>query len=63
MQREATQELRTPVENEDELSVPEMSTEDHGITENGNFVAQELGKVEVLSRQESQTQTQGFFDV
>ena len=51
------------MENEDELSVPEMSTEDHGITENGNFVAQELGKVEVLSRQESQTQTQGFFDV
>ncbi|XP_072222938.1 tumor necrosis factor receptor superfamily member 5 isoform X2 [Leuresthes tenuis] len=63
MQREAIQELRTPVENEDELSVPEMSTEDHGITENGNCVAQELGKVEVLSRQESQTQTQGFYIV
>ncbi|KAM4562759.1 tumor necrosis factor receptor superfamily member 5 [Odontesthes bonariensis] len=61
LQRVATQELRTPVENEDELSVPEMSTEDHGITENGNFVAQELGKAEVLSRQESQTH--GVYEV
>ncbi|CAG6021895.1 unnamed protein product [Menidia menidia] len=47
--------IRMPVENEDELSVPEMSTEDHGATLNGNYVAQEFGKAEVVSRQESQT--------
>ncbi|XP_038577817.1 tumor necrosis factor receptor superfamily member 5 isoform X1 [Micropterus salmoides] len=46
---------RTPEENEDELS-QEMST-DVVFTENGNFVTQENGKTEILSRQESQTQT------
>ncbi|XP_070766548.1 tumor necrosis factor receptor superfamily member 5 [Enoplosus armatus] len=46
---------RTPEENEDEPS-QEMST-DVVFTERGNFVTQENGKTEILSRQESQTQT------
>ncbi|GAA6216685.1 tumor necrosis factor receptor superfamily member 5-like isoform X2 [Lates japonicus] len=46
---------RTPEENEDELST-ELSA---GviITDNGNYVVQENGKADILSRQESQTQT------
>lgn len=47
---------RTPVEDDDELS-QENSTVDVALTERGNFVTQENGKSEVLSRQESQTQT------
>ncbi|XP_076596126.1 tumor necrosis factor receptor superfamily member 5 isoform X1 [Chaetodon auriga] len=46
---------RTPEENEDEPS-QEMSP-DVLLTENGKIVTQENGKAEVLSRQESQTQT------
>ncbi|XP_041802588.1 tumor necrosis factor receptor superfamily member 5 isoform X2 [Chelmon rostratus] len=46
---------RTPEENEDEPS-QEMS-HDVLLTENGKIVTQENGKAEVLSRQESQTQT------
>uniref|UniRef100_A0A3Q4BIU0 TNFR-Cys domain-containing protein n=1 Tax=Mola mola TaxID=94237 RepID=A0A3Q4BIU0_MOLML len=48
--------FRTPVEDEDQLS-QEMSTVDVVLTDRGNFVTQEKGKSEVLSRQESQTQT------
>ncbi|XP_061591361.1 tumor necrosis factor receptor superfamily member 5 [Cololabis saira] len=40
--------LKTPVEEDEDC---------HGMSENGNFVTQELGKVEVLSRQESQMET------
>ncbi|XP_034392430.1 tumor necrosis factor receptor superfamily member 5 isoform X1 [Cyclopterus lumpus] len=47
--------VRTPEENEDELS--QVLSEDFVLTENGNFVTQEDGKSIVLSRQESQTQT------
>ena len=47
--------FRTPEENEDEPS-QEISG-DRVYTENGNFVTQENGKSEILSRQESQTQT------
>lgn len=61
---------RAPEENEDEPS-QEMSTADVLLTERGNYVTQENGKSEILSRQESQTQTftdwdasvTGFFSV
>ncbi|XP_044067670.1 tumor necrosis factor receptor superfamily member 5 [Siniperca chuatsi] len=53
-QEEASE--RTPEENEDEPSQA-MSTEHSFRTENGNYVTQENGKTEILSRQESQTQT------
>lgn len=44
--------LRTPEENEDQPS-QEISADLR--TDKGNFVAQENGKAEILSRQESQT--------
>lgn len=44
----------TPEENDDESGL-EISS-DIALTDNGNFVTQEDGKKEVLSRQESQTQ-------
>ncbi|KAF3697291.1 Tumor necrosis factor receptor superfamily member 5 [Channa argus] len=47
----------TPEENLDEESLEQSS---YPRTENGNFVTQERGKSEVLSRQESQTQTPTF---
>lgn len=47
---------RAPEENEDEPS-QELSTTDVLLTDKGNFVTQENGKTEILSRQESQTQT------
>ncbi|XP_070823608.1 tumor necrosis factor receptor superfamily member 5 [Chaetodon trifascialis] len=46
---------RTPEENEDEPSQEMLP--DVLLTENGKIVTQENGKAEVLSRQESQTQT------
>ena len=56
-QRSSQEEVgtRAPEENEDEPS-EEMSA---GVilTENGNYVTQEKGKTEILSRQESETQT------
>ncbi|XP_022618887.1 tumor necrosis factor receptor superfamily member 5-like [Seriola dumerili] len=59
---------RTPEENLDELSAE--GSMDPNRTENGNYVGQEMGKTETLSRQESQTeplhrqlsQTQTFTD-
>ncbi|KAG8002429.1 hypothetical protein GBF38_014832 [Nibea albiflora] len=45
---------RTPEENEDELTSQETST-DVLLTDKGNYVTQENGKTEILSRQESQT--------
>lgn len=56
--RQSSQEeadVRTPEENEDELS-QELS-EHYVLTDNGNFLTQEDGKSAVLSREESQTQT------
>lgn len=47
---------RTPEENEDEPS-QEISATGVILTDKGNFVKQEMGKTEILSRQESQTQT------
>ncbi|XP_068453877.1 tumor necrosis factor receptor superfamily member 5 isoform X2 [Clinocottus analis] len=47
--------LRTPEENDDQLS--KGMSDDLCFTENGNFVTEEHGKSLVLSRQESQTQT------
>ncbi|TMS15814.1 Tumor necrosis factor receptor superfamily member 5 [Larimichthys crocea] len=47
---------RTPEENEDELASQEMST-DVLLTDKGRILTQENGKTEILSRQESQTQT------
>ncbi|XP_040009827.1 tumor necrosis factor receptor superfamily member 5 [Xiphias gladius] len=46
---------RTPEENEDELS--EEISAGVILTDNGNYVTQEKGKTEILSRQESETQT------
>lgn len=47
--------VRTPEENEDELSQEVLP--DLVLSENGNYVTQENGKSSILSRQESQTQT------
>lgn len=52
---------RTPEENVHEPSqatqeVDSGSMSDLGLTDNGNYVKQEMGKTERLSRQESQTQ-------
>ncbi|XP_040922434.1 tumor necrosis factor receptor superfamily member 5 isoform X2 [Toxotes jaculatrix] len=47
---------RTPEENEDELSQV-VSAGGVALTDNGKYVMQERGKTEILSRQESQTQT------
>ncbi|KAM6930076.1 tumor necrosis factor receptor superfamily member 5 isoform 1-T1 [Lycodopsis pacificus] len=47
--------VRTPEENEDELSQEVLP--DLALSENGNYVTQENGKSSILSRQESQTQT------
>lgn len=53
---------RTPEENVHEPSqvtqeIDSGSMSDLGLTDKGNYVKQEMGKTERLSRQESQTQT------
>lgn len=53
---------RTPEENVHEPSqvseqIDSESMSDLGLTDKGNYVKQEMGKTERLSRQESQTQT------
>ncbi len=48
--------LRTPVEDEDELS--QENSINVALTVNGNLVTQENGKAEKLSRQESQPHSQ-----
>lgn len=49
---------RTPEENvHDPSQEMQDSLSDVGLTENGQCVVQENGKAELLSRQESQTQT------
>lgn len=50
-------ELSQPVEDEHEPSLSELTE----VTSNGNIVVQETGKADVLSRQESQTDTTRTF--
>ncbi|XP_026188299.1 tumor necrosis factor receptor superfamily member 5 isoform X2 [Mastacembelus armatus] len=48
---------RTPEENDDSLSQEPQSEPNVILSDKGNFVTQENGKSDILSRQESQTQT------